>query len=66
MGHSLKNEFPQIKNACRLDYTGSLIKQGENVFGRMWHLQTLRSFDMFDFPVKWAIKLPSRVKMLSY
>ena len=32
MGPMLKAEFPQIKNSTRVNYTGVIIKQGDNVF----------------------------------
>ncbi|MEP7322914.1 MAG: ABC transporter permease [Saprospiraceae bacterium] len=56
IGQSLKNEFSQVKNSCRMDYIGSLIKQGDNVFRQNVTFVDSSFYDMFDFPVKWGSK----------
>lgn len=54
MGEMLKNDFPQIKNAARVDYYGSLIKQGDNVFRESVSFVDDSFYEMLDFPVKWG------------
>ncbi|MEO5581582.1 MAG: ABC transporter permease, partial [Saprospiraceae bacterium] len=56
MGQSMKNEFSQIKNSCRMDYTGSFIKQGDHIFREDIAFVDNSFYDMFDFPVKWGNK----------
>jgi len=54
MGPMLKSDFPQIKNATRVNYTGVIIKQGDNVFRENVTFVDNSFYKMFDFPVKWG------------
>jgi len=56
MGPMLKADFPQIKNTARLNYTGVIIKQGDNVFRESVSFVDDSFYQMFDFPVKWGVK----------
>lgn len=56
IGPALKADFPQIKNAARVNYTGILIKQGDNVFRESVTFVDDSFYNMFDFPVKWGNK----------
>ncbi len=54
MGPMLKNDFPQIKNVTRVNYSGVTIKQGDNVFRESVTFVDDSFYKMFDFPVKWG------------
>lgn len=54
MGPMLKNDFPQIKNFTRANYSGVIIKQGDNVFRENVTFVDDAFYKMFDFPVKWG------------
>ena len=54
MGPMLKNDFPQIKNVTRVNFTGVVIKQGDNVFKQSITFVDDAFYKMFDFPVKWG------------
>ena len=56
MGPMLKADFPQIKNIARLNYTGVIIKQGDNVFRESVDFVDDAFYQMFDYPVKWGKK----------
>jgi len=56
MGPMLKAEFPQIKNSTRVNYTGVIIKQGDNVFRENIAFVDDAFYQMFDYPVKWGKK----------
>jgi putative ABC transport system permease protein len=56
MGPMLKAEFPQIKNSTRVNYTGVVIKQGDNVFRENIAFVDDAFYQMFDYPVKWGKK----------
>jgi putative ABC transport system permease protein len=56
MGPMLKTDFPQIKNTTRVNYTGVIIKQGDNVFRDGVNFVDDAFYQMFDFPVKWGNK----------
>jgi len=56
MGPMLKADFPQIKNSARLNYTGVIIKQGDNVFRENLAFVDDAFYQMFDYPVKWGKK----------
>ena len=56
MGPMLKNDFPQIRNTTRVNYTGVIIKQGDNVFRDEINFVDDAFYKMFDFPVKWGNK----------
>jgi len=54
MGPMLKSDFPQIKNVTRVNYSGVVIKQGDNVFRENITFVDDAFYKMFDFPVKWG------------
>jgi len=54
MGPMLKADFPQIKNIARVNYTGVVIKQGDNVFRESVTFVDDAFYQMFNFPVKWG------------
>src|SRR5471030_2339317 len=54
MGPMLKNDFPQIKNITRVNYSGVIIKQRDNVFRESVTFVDNSFYKMFDFPVKWG------------
>jgi putative ABC transport system permease protein len=56
MGPMLKNDFPQIKNITRVNNTGVIIKQGDDVFRESVSFVDDAFYKMFDFPVKWGNK----------
>jgi len=56
MGPMLKSDFPQIKNITRVNYSGVIIKQGDNVFRENVTFVDNAFYKMFDFPVKWGNK----------
>jgi putative ABC transport system permease protein len=56
IGPMLKSDFPQIKNTARVNYTGVIIKQGDNVFRESVTFVDNSFYNMFDFPVKWGHK----------
>jgi ABC-type antimicrobial peptide transport system permease subunit len=56
MGPMLKADFPQIKNTTRVNYTGVVIKQGDNVFRESVSFVDDAFYQMFNFPVKWGDK----------
>jgi ABC-type antimicrobial peptide transport system permease subunit len=56
MGLALKSDFPQIKNITRVNFTGIIIKQGDNVFRESVNFVDDAFYQMFDFPVKWGNK----------
>lgn len=56
MGPMLKTEFPQIKNAVRLNNTGVIIKRGYDVFNQQVSFADNDFYNLFDFPVKWGNK----------
>ncbi|MDB5025287.1 MAG: hypothetical protein JWP78_3042 [Mucilaginibacter sp.] len=56
LGPMLKADFPQIKNAARVNYTGVVIKQGDNVFRESVSFVDDAFYQMFNFPVKWGSK----------
>jgi len=56
MGPMLKTDFPQIKNITRVNYSGVVIKQGDNVFRESVTFVDNAFYNMFDFPVKWGNK----------
>jgi putative ABC transport system permease protein len=56
MGPMLKSDFPQIKDAVRLNNTGVIIKRGNNVFNQHITFTDDNFYKMFDFPVKWGNK----------
>lgn len=51
---SLKNDYPQVSNAARLNYRSVVIKQGENVFRDRLTFVDDDFYEMFDYPVKWG------------
>jgi putative ABC transport system permease protein len=56
IGPMLKSDFPQIKNITRVNYTGVIIKQGDNIFRESVTFVDDAFYKMFDFPVKWGNK----------
>jgi ABC-type antimicrobial peptide transport system permease subunit len=56
MGPMLKADFPQIKNITRVNQTGVIIKQGDNVFRENLEFVDDAFYQMFDYPVKWGKK----------
>ncbi|MDB5134560.1 MAG: hypothetical protein JWP37_1163 [Mucilaginibacter sp.] len=56
IGPMLKSDFPQIKNITRVNYTGVIIKQGDNVFRESVTFVDDAFYNMFDFPIKWGNK----------
>lgn len=56
MGPMLKNDFPQIKNITRVNSSGIIIKQGDNVFRESVNFVDDAFYKMFDFPIKWGNK----------
>jgi len=54
MGPMLKSDFPQIKNVARVNYSGVIVKQGDNVFRESVTFVDNSFYKMFDFPVKWG------------
>ncbi len=56
IGPMLKSDFPQIKNIARVNYSGVVIKQGDNVFRESVSFVDNSFYNMFDFPVKWGNK----------
>jgi len=56
MGPMLKNDFPQIKNVTRFNYSGIIIKRGDNIFRESVNFVDDAFYQMFDFPVKWGNK----------
>src|SRR3984957_12014951 len=56
LGPMLKTAFPQIKNSARVNYTGVIIKQGDNVFRENIAFIDDAFYQMFDYPVKWGKK----------
>jgi putative ABC transport system permease protein len=54
MGPMLKSDFPQVKNVTRVNYSGVIIKQGDNVFRENVTFVDNAFYKMFDFPVKWG------------
>jgi putative ABC transport system permease protein len=56
LGPMLKTEFPQIKNSARVNYTGVIIKQGDNVFRENIAFVDDAFYQMFDYPIKWGKK----------
>ena len=54
MGPMLKSDFPQIKNVTRVNYSGVIIKQGDNVFRESVTFVDNSFYKMFDFPVRWG------------
>lgn len=52
MGEMLKNDLSQIKNTTRINFTGTIIKQGDNVFREEVTFVDDAFYKMFDFPVK--------------
>lgn len=56
MGPMLKSDFPQIKNITRINYTGVIIKEGDNVFRENVTFADNAFYKMFDYPVKWGNK----------
>ncbi len=66
MGPMLKSDFPQVKNVTRVNYTGVIIKQGDNVFRESVTFVDDAFYKMFDFPLKWGNKttaLPIRMAL---
>jgi putative ABC transport system permease protein len=56
MGPMLKADFPQVKNMARLNFTGVVIKQGDDVFKESVTFTDNSFYQMFDYPVKWGNK----------
>jgi putative ABC transport system permease protein len=56
MGPMLKNDFPQIKNVARMNFSGVVIKRGDDVFRENVTFTDNSFYNMFDFPVKWGNK----------
>ena len=56
IGPMLKSDFPQIKNITRANYTGVIIKEGDNVFRENVTFVDNAFYKMFDYPVKWGNK----------
>ncbi len=56
MGPMLKSDFPQVKSVTRVNYTGVIIKQGDNVFRERVTFIDDNFYKMFDYPVKWGHK----------
>ncbi len=56
LGPMLQRDFPQIKNITRVNYTGVIIKQGDNVFRESVTFVDNSFYKLFDFPVKWGNK----------
>lgn len=54
LGLALKNDFPQVKNIARLNYTGVIIKQKDNVFREKVTFVDDDFYKMFDYTVKWG------------
>ncbi|HVS92461.1 MAG TPA: ABC transporter permease [Mucilaginibacter sp.] len=54
MGAMLAADFPQIKNSARLNSTGVVIKQGDDVFREQLSFVDDAFYSMFNFPVKWG------------
>lgn len=54
MGPMLKADFPQVKNIARVNYTGVIIKQGDNVFRESVTFVDDAFYNMFNFPIKWG------------
>ncbi len=54
LGQQLKNDFPQIKNAARLNFVNTTIKVGDNVFREEVSFVDDVFYELFDFPVKWG------------
>ncbi len=54
MGPMLKSDFPQVKNVARVNFSGIIIKQGDNVFRESVTFVDDAFYKMFDFPVKWG------------
>lgn len=51
---ALKNDFPQVKNVARLNYSSVIIKQKDNVFRDKVTFIDDDFYKMFDYPVKWG------------
>ncbi|RAJ28307.1 ABC transporter permease [Pedobacter cryoconitis] len=56
LGPALKNDFPQVKNMARLNYSSVVIKQKENLFRDKVAFVDDDFYKMFDYTVKWGDK----------
>ncbi|WP_316781044.1 ABC transporter permease [Pedobacter antarcticus] len=54
LAQSLKNDYPQVVHAARLNYRSVVIKQDENVFRDKLTFVDDDFYKMFDYPVKWG------------
>src|ERR1700743_2682381 len=54
MGPMLKADFPQVKNMARVQFSGVIIKRGDNVFRENVTFVDDSFYKMFDYPVKWG------------
>jgi putative ABC transport system permease protein len=54
LGEMLKEDFPQIKNVCRVEDKNVVMKHKDNVFHERIRLTDPEFLEMFTFPLKWG------------
>jgi putative ABC transport system permease protein len=54
LGAMLKQDFPQIKNVCRIQDGNVVAKYADNVFHERIRFTDPEFLDMFTFPLKWG------------
>jgi putative ABC transport system permease protein len=54
LGEVLKQDFPQIKNVCRVEDGNVVVKYDDKVFHERIRFADAAFLDMFTFPLKWG------------
>lgn len=55
LGELMKQDFPQIKNVCRLEDRNVVVKQGDKLFNERIRFVDPSFLQMFTFPLKWGV-----------
>ena len=55
LGELLKQDFPQVKNVCRLEDRQVIVKHADAIFNERIRFVDPSFLDMFTFPLKWGV-----------
>ena len=55
LGELLKQDFPQVKNVCRLEDRQVIVKHADVIFNERIRFVDPSFLDMFTFPLKWGV-----------
>ncbi|WP_185152796.1 ABC transporter permease [Fulvivirga aurantia] len=52
----LKEDFPQVRNTCRVEDQNAIVKHKDNVFHEQVRYVDPSFLEMFTFPLKWGVQ----------